>query len=93
MPKANRAVFGFIGNFPPGAQHEWRMIGFAPGDPIFVTAHPVVGNPFDLHRVLAVDNLRVDGVPNGAASLVARVRNVGTTNVPGYSLGFGWISR
>jgi hypothetical protein len=67
------------------------MTGFKYGDAMSVTAHPVVGNPAALHRVLAVDNVRIDGDPGGR-TLRFTVRNAGSFSIPGYGVGIGWIS-
>jgi len=69
------------------------MIGFKPGDALSVTAHPITGNPNAPHRILTVENVRVDGTPNGGRTLLFTVRNVGAYSMPGYGVGIGWISR
>jgi len=71
----------------PGDVHGWWANPFAYGDAITVTAHPVTGNPEDPHRVLTVENVRIDGTPDGGRTLLFSVRNAGTTFIPGYGLG------
>jgi hypothetical protein len=97
MATVNRAFFSWVGPggayFPPGGVHDWWMTGFKYGDALSVTAHPVIGDVAAPHRVLHVDNVRVDGVPSGVLTLLFRVRNAGTTSMPGYGVGIGWISR
>jgi hypothetical protein len=96
MATVNRGFLSWIGSggtyFPPGAVHNWWMIGFGYGDALSVTAHPVTGDPRDPHRILAVDNLRIDGTPTGGRTLLFRVTNVGATPIPGYGVGIAWIS-
>jgi hypothetical protein len=96
MATVNRAFFSWVGAngayFPPGGVHDWWMTGFKYGDAMSVTAHPVTGDPNDPHRVLQVDDVRVDGVPSGGPTLLFRVRNVGVTHMPAYGVGIGWIS-
>lgn len=96
MATVNRAYFSWLGAggtyFLPGAVHGWWMVGFDSGDALSVTAHPVIGNPLDPHRVLAVENVRIDGAPTGR-TLRFNVRNVGPSPTPGYGVGIGWISR
>jgi len=75
----------------PGAAHSWWMTGFKYGDAMSVTAHPVVGDPSALHRVLAVENIRIDGDPGGR-TLRFIVRNVGSDPIPGYGVGISVIS-
>jgi hypothetical protein len=67
------------------------MTGFKYGDAMSVTAHPVVGDPSALHRVLTVENVRVDGAPGGL-TLLFTVRNVGSFSIPGYGVGISYIS-
>jgi hypothetical protein len=67
------------------------MVGFQYGDALSVTAHPVIGNPNALHRVLTVENVRVDGTPTGR-TLLFTVRNVGGFSIPGYGVGISFIS-
>jgi hypothetical protein len=78
------------GSLPPGGSQGWWMVGFKYGDSLSVTAHPVTGNPTALHRVLAVDNIRVDGTPNGL-TLRFTVRNVGSLSIPAYGIGISYI--
>jgi hypothetical protein len=97
MANVNRAFFSWTAGtggayFPPGGVHSWWMVGYKYGDALSVTAHPVTGNPADLHRVLTVTDIRVDGDPNGGLTLRFQVRNVGATAIPGYGVGIGWIS-
>jgi hypothetical protein len=96
MATANRAFFSWVGPgesyFLPGQVHNWWMTGFVYGDAMTVTAHPVVGDPEDPHRVLMVDNVRVDGMPTGL-TLLFRVNNVGSSPIPGYGVAIGWISK
>ena len=95
MATANRAYFSWIGTggsyFPPGGTHDWWMVGFNVGDALSVTAYPVIGDPRDLHRVLQVENIRMDGDPGGW-TFRFRVHNIGTTHMPGYGVGIAWTS-
>jgi len=67
------------------------MTGFAYGDAMSVTAHPVTGDPNAPHRVLKVEDVRIDGTPTGR-TLRFRVRNEGTSGTPGYGVGISFIS-
>ena len=60
MATVNRAFFSWAGpgSLPPSGSHGWWMVGFKYGDALSVTAHPVVGDPGALHRVLTVESLR-----------------------------------
>ena len=51
----------------------------------------MIGNPEDPHRQLAVENVRVDGVPDGGLSVLFTVRNVENIVIPSYAFGIGWI--
>ena len=73
----------------PGGTHGWIMWGFDYGHMINVSAHPVVGGPGE--RKLAIENVQIQGDTTGRR-LLFTVRNVGSTFVPGYGMGFGWIS-
>ena len=94
MATVNRAFFSWsgAGGLPPGGSHGWWMVGFKYGDALSVTAHPVTGNPNAPHRVLTVENIRVDGTPNGGRTLLFTVRNVGGFSIPGYGVGISYIS-
>jgi len=71
----------------PGDTHWWWANPFAFGDAITLTAHPVTGNPEDPHRVLTVENVRIDGTPDGLRTLLFVVRNAGSSYIPGYIVG------
>jgi hypothetical protein len=97
MATVNRAFFAWTssgpgGDFASGAAHGWWMTGFKYGDALSVTAHPVTGNPNAPHRVLTVENVRIDGTPSGGRTLLFTVRNVGAFSMPGYGVGISWIS-
>jgi hypothetical protein len=91
----NHAFFDWVGpeggDFLPGAAHYWWMTGFTYGSAVSVTAHSVVGDPEAPHRVLEVEDVRVDGDPHGF-TLLFTVRNVGAYSTPAYGLGISWIS-
>ncbi len=95
MATVNRAFFSWVGAggayFAPGSAHSWWMTGFKYGDALSVTAHPVVGDPDAAHRVLTVEDIRIDGTPTGR-TLRFRVSNVGTSAMPGYGVGIAYIS-
>lgn len=95
MATVNRAFFSWVGAggsyFAPGSVHNWWMTGFAYGDAMSVTAHPVTGDPNAPHRVLKVEDVRIDGTPTGR-TLRFRVRNEGTSGTPGYGVGISFIS-
>jgi hypothetical protein len=73
MASVNRAFFSWTssegGDFTPGSAHFWWMTGFKYGDVLSVTAHSVIGDPTAPHRVLAVENLRVDAQLSGETFL------------------------
>lgn len=95
MATVNRAFFSWVGAggsyFWPGSVHDWWMTGFSYGDAMSVTAHPVTGDPNAAHRVLQVEDVRIDGTPTGR-TLRFRVRNLGTSATPGYGVGIAYIS-
>jgi hypothetical protein len=93
MATVNRAFLSWSGpgSLPPGGSHGWWMVGFKYGDALSVTAHPVTGDPHALHRVLTVENIRIDGAPSGL-TLLFTVRNVGAYSIPGYGVGISFIS-
>jgi hypothetical protein len=95
MATVNRAFFSWTStegsDFGPGSAHGWWMTGFKYGDALSVTAHSIVGNPFAPHRVLLVDNIRIDAALGGE-TLLFTVRNVGSFATPGYGVGISWIS-
>jgi hypothetical protein len=74
----------------PGESHNWIMWGFDYGDAVSLSAHPVVGAPVE--RYLAVENTRIEADPNGRR-LYFTVRNVGQNSVPGYTIGYSWVSQ
>ena len=96
MATVVHALFSWVGadgsDFAPGAVHGWWMVGYSYGDALSVTAHPVTGNPEDLHRVLEVTDVVVDGDPSGGLTLRFAVTNVGTTSIPAYGVGIGLIT-
>jgi len=47
-------------------------------------AHPVVGNPNAPERLLRVENVRTDGLPDGTRKILYEVRNIGLTSIPAY---------
>lgn len=79
----------------PGEAHEWWMAPAVPGDAISVTAQPITGDPDQPHRVLAVENVRIIGEPSdrGGHTMLFTVRNVGSSFIVGYGIGFGFISK
>ncbi len=95
MATVNYAFFSWTGSpgndLNPGAAHGWWMTGFKYGDAMSVTAHPVVGNPNALARVLTVENVRIHGAPGGR-TLLFTVRNTGNFVIPGYGVGISYIS-
>lgn len=70
-----------------GDAHYWCANPFAPGDAITVTAHAVTGNPDDAHRTLEVQDVRIDGTPDGRRTLLFTVKNVGSGFIPGDIVG------
>jgi hypothetical protein len=95
MATVNRAFVSWTATgayFAPGATHSWWVTsGFKYGDAMSVTAHPVTGDPAALHRVLAVESVRIDGDPGGR-TLRFTVHNVGSYEIPGYGIGISYIS-
>ena len=95
MATVQRSFFSWTGPggsyFPPGGVHNWWMTGFKYGDAMSVTAHPVIGDPAALYRILQIDNVRIEGRPTGL-TLLFQVRNIGSYAIPGYGVGVGWIS-
>jgi hypothetical protein len=77
----------------PGDSHWWWANPFNFGDAITLTAHPVTGNPNDPHRILTVENIRIDGTPDGGRTLLFVVRNAGSTFIPGYIVGSSVVSQ
>lgn len=77
----------------PGDSHWWWASPFAYGDAITLTAYPLTGNPNDAHRVLTVENIRIDGTPDGGRTLLFVVRNAGTTFIPGYTVGSSVVNQ
>jgi len=73
----------------PGSTHSWILWGFAYGDTVAVSAHPVA--PAGVEHILEVENVRfqADGSEH---RMFFDVRNVGTSSVIGYGLGGTWIS-
>lgn len=71
----------------PGDAHYWWANPFTYGDAITVTAHPVTGDPADAHRTLEVQDVRIDGTPDGLLTLLFTVKNVGSGFIPGYAVG------
>ena len=67
----------------PGQSHSWMYWGYAYGDGLSVTAHPVVSQT---EAVLQVDQVRVQGDDSGGRRLYYTVRNVGTHFTRGYAM-------
>jgi hypothetical protein len=95
MANVEHAFFSWVsteGNdMAPGETHFWWLAPTFYGEAVSVTAHPVVGNPSQPSRTLAVENIRVVGEPNGSRTLLFNVRNVGSSFIVGYGIGFGFI--
>jgi len=75
----------------PGKSHWWSTGDFGYGDSISLTATPVVGNPNDPERILAVENVTMQGDPQGHFRLVFSVRNAGDTVVIGYVVAYSIV--
>ncbi len=78
----------WVGDMAPGEIHGWIAWGggLKPGDVISFMAHPVIGNPNAKERVLQVENVQAEGASDGSRRIFYSVRNVGTEEIPGYSL-------
>jgi hypothetical protein len=73
----------------PGETHSWIAWGFFNyGDAISISAHPVVLAGVD--RQLAVENVSVEGNDSGRRVFYT-VRNVGSSSVIAYGVGYGAI--
>ena len=72
----------------PGEVHNWIAWPINYGDALSVTATPVQGG---LEHILAVENVRMQSDQTGRR-IFYTVRNVGQTAVPGYGVGYGYIS-
>jgi len=81
---------GEDGYLYPGQSHYWLMWGFSYGDAVSVSAHPVAGPAGE--RFLAVEDIKIEGDPGGRR-LYFTVKNVGSISIPGYGMGFSWISQ
>jgi hypothetical protein len=78
----------------PGEVHLWWANPFQFGDSISLTAHPVAGDPTAPHRVLAVEEVRIDRVPDAdGGTLLFSVRNVGNTLIPAYIIGSNVVNQ
>lgn len=74
----------------PGDADPWIMWGFNYGDVVYVSAHPVVGDP-NAERILRIENLRIEGNVGGRR-LMFDARNAGPDSIPGYILAYSWVS-
>ncbi len=72
----------------PGNTHQWIAWPINYGDALSVTASPVQGG---LQHVLAVENVQIQSDATGRR-IFYTVRNAGQTPVPGYAVGYGYIS-
>jgi hypothetical protein len=94
MANVNYFFTSWVGSegddFYPGDTHYWVMWGFDYGNIVYASAHPVVGPPGE--RVLAVEDIRIEGDPSGRR-LYCTVRNVGAYSMPAYGIGFSWVSK
>jgi hypothetical protein len=95
MATVQHAFFSWVssaGNdMAPGDVHGWWLAPTFYGEAISLTAQPVVGNPADPSRTLAIENVRLVGEPNGDRTLLFNVRNAGGSFIPAYGIGFGFI--
>lgn len=72
----------------PGQAHYWWANSFAFGSAVAITAHAVAGD----HRILAVQDVRIDATPDGVRTALFTVRNVGSSYIPGYIVGFSVVT-
>jgi hypothetical protein len=79
-------------DFEPGETHAWSAWGYSYGDAVSVTAHPVPDLAAWARRALVVENIHTETLRTGVR-LIFTVRNVGSTPIPRYGLGVGWIGR
>ena len=79
-------------DFEPGETHTWSASGYRYGDAISVTAHAVPDLAAGARRALIVENVHTETLRTGNR-LIFTVRNVGSTPIPRYGLGVGWIGR
>ena len=83
--------YGYLDDLAPGDSHSWLMWGFNYGDVVNAIAFPIVGDPNAGDRYLQVENARIEGDPSGYRFYFS-VRNVGNSSVPGYAIGYSFVS-
>jgi len=81
------------GDMAPGDVHLWSAWSFDYGDAFSVTATPVTGDPEQPDRTLAVEDVRINGKPDGTITLLWNVRNVGSSYIDGYGIGISWVNQ
>jgi hypothetical protein len=72
----------------PGDAHSWIAWPINYGEALSITASPVQGG---VEYVLAVQDVAIQSDPNGRR-IFFTVRNVGQNAVPGYGIGYSFVS-
>jgi hypothetical protein len=81
------------GEMAPGDTHWWTAWFFSYGDVITFTAHSVIGDPEAVHRILAVENVQMEGRSDGGRIVHFSVRNAGNSYIPGYLVGSSVVNQ
>lgn len=79
---------GEADDLAPGDVHNWIAWPYDYGDAITVTATPLQGGD---EQILTVENVRIQA-DAGGRRIFYSVRNAGNTFVPGYGVGYSYVS-
>jgi hypothetical protein len=74
----------------PGDVHNWIAWPYNYGETVTVTANPLVSGSGE--QILAVENVQIESSSDGGRRIFYTVRNVGSTSVDGYGVGYSFVS-
>lgn len=80
--------YASLNGMPPGAEHHWWHTGFAYGDVVQVTAHPIHRAGREGH--MSVTRISSHVSPTGGRTIFFTVRNVGN-DPTNYAVFISWI--
>jgi hypothetical protein len=87
-----QTAYGFLSwvgeGFYPGTEHYWWSTPANYGDVVTITPH-AVSRP---GREIEVKDVRTHVDPSGGRTMLFTVRNTGAIDIPGYGLGFSFVS-
>lgn len=90
MASLSRTFLTWVGSgFNPGVEHYWWSTPADYGNAVGITAHAV--SLIGVSREIAVKDVRTHVDAAGNRTMLFTVRNTGTSNIPGYGIGFSYV--